>query len=152
MTKIELKSVKTFRGTEGNGFNATVYIDGVKVGTVDDDANGGCYHYNPHSLRDRIDKIAKTEHKFEFKHELADQLIGRLIDHLQVEKQAKRLLKDKLAFIGDDGKLYNTTKLTSQRMSDVLANPKPSLTRLKGTRFVTDLDELVALMIAQSGG
>jgi hypothetical protein len=36
-----LKGIKTFRGMEGMGFNATVYRDGKKVGFAIDDANGG---------------------------------------------------------------------------------------------------------------
>ena len=43
--KIELKSVKTFRGNEGYGLNATLYVDGVKTAFVIDDANGGDIDY-----------------------------------------------------------------------------------------------------------
>jgi hypothetical protein len=42
---VELKGIKTFRGNEGYGFNATIYVNGVKCMFVIDDANGGCYNY-----------------------------------------------------------------------------------------------------------
>lgn len=38
---VELKNVKTFRGHEGIGLNANVYINGVKCLFVIDEANGG---------------------------------------------------------------------------------------------------------------
>lgn len=41
-----VKNVKTFRGNEGTGFNATLYRDNKKVALVDDDAWGGCYSWD----------------------------------------------------------------------------------------------------------
>jgi hypothetical protein len=43
--KITIKVRKTFRGNEGSGFNADILVEGVKIGTVDNSANGGCYDY-----------------------------------------------------------------------------------------------------------
>jgi len=39
-----LKSIKTFRGMDGQGMNATLYRDGVKVALVIDDGCGGEIH------------------------------------------------------------------------------------------------------------
>lgn len=36
-----IKNLKTFRGVEGNGFNATLYLGQKRLGTVIDDASGG---------------------------------------------------------------------------------------------------------------
>jgi len=41
MPKYTVKNVKTFRGMEGEGYNATLYRDGKKVCEVIDDASGG---------------------------------------------------------------------------------------------------------------
>lgn len=38
---LEIKSLKTFRGMEGSGYNASVYSNGKKVFDVIDDATGG---------------------------------------------------------------------------------------------------------------
>jgi len=46
MSEYTVKSVKTFRGREGMGFNATLCRDGKKVALVDDAANGGSYSYH----------------------------------------------------------------------------------------------------------
>jgi hypothetical protein len=45
MSTYEIKGVKTFRGMEGEGFNATLYREGKKVCFIIDEANGGCYNY-----------------------------------------------------------------------------------------------------------
>ncbi len=45
MPKYIVKNVKTFRGTEGQGFNATLYRDGKKVAFIIDSARGGIYTY-----------------------------------------------------------------------------------------------------------
>lgn len=44
--KIELKNVKTFRGTEGHGLNATIYVDGIKTAFIMDAADGGEPQYD----------------------------------------------------------------------------------------------------------
>lgn len=41
---ITLRNLKTFNGLEGQGFSATMYVDGVMTAEVIDDANGGCYN------------------------------------------------------------------------------------------------------------
>ena len=40
-----IKGVKTFRGMEGQGFNATLCRDGKPVAHVDDEGCGGCYNW-----------------------------------------------------------------------------------------------------------
>lgn len=42
---ITLKNIKTFRGHDGIGLNADIYVDGKKVCHVHDDARGGCFDY-----------------------------------------------------------------------------------------------------------
>lgn len=42
---LTIKGVTTFIGREGHGFNATLYMNGVKVAFVFDDASGGCIDY-----------------------------------------------------------------------------------------------------------
>lgn len=41
---VTLRNLKTFNGLEGQGFSATMYVDGVMTAEVIDDANGGCYN------------------------------------------------------------------------------------------------------------
>jgi len=58
MSQYQVKNVKTFRGREGQGFNATLYCDGKKVAQVDDSANGGCYDW--HWLDWQANKVPVT--------------------------------------------------------------------------------------------
>ena len=60
--KIEIKNVKyaEFASEETNCFNASVYIDGVKAGTVSNDGNGGCDMFQPWELEKRLNEYAKT--------------------------------------------------------------------------------------------
>jgi hypothetical protein len=41
MPTYTVKNVKTFRGTDGDGYNATVYCDGKKIALAMDGADGG---------------------------------------------------------------------------------------------------------------
>lgn len=43
---IELKGIKNTVGMEGSGFYANIYLDGKKIGTVADYADGGAYNYD----------------------------------------------------------------------------------------------------------
>ncbi len=43
--QLTVTGVKSFRGTEGLGFNANLLANGKKVAFVIDEANGGDYHY-----------------------------------------------------------------------------------------------------------
>ena len=44
--EFKIKNFKSFRGMEGIGFNATLFVDGQKACEIDDAAQGGEYDYN----------------------------------------------------------------------------------------------------------
>jgi hypothetical protein len=60
--KIELKNVKhsEFASHETNCYQATIYIDGKRVGTVENDGHGGCDSVHPYQVARQIDEYAKT--------------------------------------------------------------------------------------------
>lgn len=43
--KAKLKRIMIFRGNEGYGFNADLYVEGMKTAFVIDHGNGGSYYY-----------------------------------------------------------------------------------------------------------
>lgn len=45
--KLEVRALKTFRGMEGSGYNATIYADGKRAIDVMDDATGGELRLEP---------------------------------------------------------------------------------------------------------
>jgi hypothetical protein len=48
---IEFKKIKTFRGMEGEGMNADIYINGVKCFFMRDDGNGGMTDFDRYDNR-----------------------------------------------------------------------------------------------------
>jgi len=59
---IQLKNIKhsEFASHETHCFQATIYIDGKKVGTVENDGQGGCDNVHPHAVAELINEWAKT--------------------------------------------------------------------------------------------
>jgi len=110
-----LKNVKTFRGMEGQGFNATLYRDGQRIGTVDDAGQGGCldFHFSDHShpfgpqahgegakLRDYCEALPEQPAEtiegmwhVEARPETPDSFICDLFDAFMRERDLTRLLK-----------------------------------------------------------
>ena len=104
--KIELKNVKhsKFASQETDCFEASIYIDGKKEGTVFNSGNGGCNSYHPWSLEEKLKEYAKTLPAMDvsylyndgevhtMEHD-ADTLIGDLFTkHLQKKDCAKKVM------------------------------------------------------------
>ena len=60
---VVLKSLKTFIGMEGHGFNADVWINGVKCMLAIDSANGGCYEYQDYAYKSPKADVIKANIK-----------------------------------------------------------------------------------------
>ena len=60
--KIELKNIKyaAFASQETSCYEAAIYIDGKKVGTVENTGHGGSDNVHPWQLANQIDEYAKT--------------------------------------------------------------------------------------------
>lgn len=94
-----VKGVKSFRGMEGQGFNAILYRGKIKIAFVIDEANGGCYHYDWFSraeekiLRDHCESLP-TQAIYDV--EIAvdpDMLMSELVDKYENDKKFSRLCK-----------------------------------------------------------
>jgi hypothetical protein len=116
-----VKSVKTFRGREGQGFNATLLCNGKPVAHVDDDANGGCYDFHwlnkdraqAQADEDAFNAYVKTLPPMEY---MGDELIidgdlfvSELVEEISLRKQMDRLLKTCVVLI-EGGKMRNTKR------------------------------------------
>ena len=99
--KLEIKGYKRVRGHDGQGFNATLYVDGKKAAFVDDDGWGGGYQYQWFDQDARLAFAAhvaslppeKSEYFPEGLKPDADIVIGDLIDRVEDEKEHKRMVK-----------------------------------------------------------
>ena len=60
--KIELKNLKyaEFASQETHCFEASLYVDGKRIGVVANDGQGGCNGYTPHTAWETINEYAKT--------------------------------------------------------------------------------------------
>jgi hypothetical protein len=99
-----VKGVKSFRGMEGYGFNATLYRGKVKIAFVMDEANDGCYHYEWFNraedkiLRDYCESLPKEA---VCDMEIAvdpDMLMSALVDKYENDKKFSRLCKNSTVF------------------------------------------------------
>jgi hypothetical protein len=154
--KIEIKNVKhsEFASHETDCFEASVYIDGVRAGIVENDGQGGCNRYHPHDLEIKIDTYAKTlQSKFSdlSYDEDADTVIGDLLTEHLYSKDLKRALAKKILYVRDDGQIYETKALTKLQMQICLAKAN-ILETLKTQKILNLLPFPEALSIYRAGG
>jgi len=164
--KIEIKNVKhsEFASHETNCFEASVYIDGVRAGIVENDGQGGCNRYHPYELEIKINDYAKTlppvvtsmkdphdsSKTFTYDQD-ADAVIDDLLTAHLYSKDLKRALAKKILYVKDDGKIYETksmpaivlkVNLNQTRLQDIL----------KAKTILNKLPFPEALSIYRAGG
>ena len=96
--KYSLKSLKTFEGRRGYGFNATLYKDGKKIGTCMDAGDAGPIRYDldEGEVKELFEYAQKTRNSDYI--EEHDMLINDLIDEMETLKKMKRAKKTKTFF------------------------------------------------------
>lgn len=156
MSTVELKNVKTskFASEETICFEASVYVDGVKVGVVSNDGRGGCNMWSPWSAEAQVKAIALAMPKYKNEtFEVADQLVNDLLMRIDVEKEVKRKMKDRMYFIKNN-ELYTTVKLTPAQIQKINMDPawRANAEQKLGGRMIFDIEEIVNMIIKQSGG
>lgn len=119
--------VKSFRGMEGQGFNATLLKNGAKVAFVIDEGNGGCYRYE---WADGFRETPESEAFAAYAKSLPpmpstfagmepldmhdDLLVSILVDRAEIEKKMRNWCKKKTVVqIGNDigTDVYTTFKV-----------------------------------------
>lgn len=135
--KIELKNIKhsEFASQETHCFQATIYIDGKKVGTVENQGHGGCDSVHPHQVAQQIDDYAKTLPKtvcdfidpetgkpaeMEQSHET---IFGEIVNNWLVAKDLKRAMSKRVLYLKDGG-VYQTKAMASDALRRYLSEPK----------------------------
>jgi hypothetical protein len=106
--KIELRKVSHYPrlSEETAAFNADLYIDGVKRGTVENEGKGGCNNVHPWQVMEEINKYAATLPSEEMFGRMVpvsgDYLISTILEEHLIEKDLKKLLKKKTVFVIGD--------------------------------------------------
>lgn len=85
-------------------FSGEVWIDGARVGTVENDGQGGANRYDPYTTTVRaLQAIAGAMGYTGLEPE--DYLIGLLVARHEATKRLKQMLGNSVVFVGTDGKL-----------------------------------------------
>lgn len=100
--RLSLVGIKSFRGREGYGLNATLLLDGVKVAEVLDEGNGGSTRYNwtdGHHDTPNEAKVHGYVRELGFTgDEDLDMLVAEMADEAENAKRMKRLAKTNVLF------------------------------------------------------
>lgn len=103
MSKFEIKSLKFFVGDEGQGFNCDLFIDGVKVYHIRDNADGGEFRWDmydgikerrlAYDLKKMIQKMPEKDFG-DFKCKMTmDIFLEELVISFQKQQLNNKLLK-----------------------------------------------------------
>lgn len=115
--KIELKSIKyaAFASQETSCYNANLYVDGKKIGTVANEGHGGCdsFHGDWETFK-KADEWCKANlpkwslnDDEEATHETDLEMhCGNLLETFLVTRDVKRALKTKVLFRKPEGGIY----------------------------------------------
>jgi hypothetical protein len=161
---IELKNIKysEFASHETSCYQATIYIDGKKVGTVENDGHGGTDMVHPWSVAQQIDAYAETLPKtvcdfidpetgkpaeIEQNHET---IFGDILADWLRAKDLKRAMAKRILFIKDDGKIYETKTMPATDLK-VHLNQTRLQEILKATAILNKLPFDKALSIYKQG-
>jgi len=122
----DLKNIKTFDTDDGYAFSATLYLNGKRIGNVQNSGTGGpnSYHFfskskDPKAFREAYNKgmsaLKKAAQETEQSDwvEVEDIFIEKLLNDIENGRRFKRLCKTKtlLRFKGDDEGSYRSVKV-----------------------------------------
>ena len=131
--KIELKNIKyaEFASQETHCFEASVYIDGKRAGTVGNDGRGGSHDYHPRELWQTLKAHAETMpgrmwkldgNELELKPDPDTIIDNLLVEHLY-SRDLKRAMSKRIVFLRDDGVLRESVGLKKEDMQKLLSDP-----------------------------
>lgn len=136
--KIELKNIKyaEFASHETSCYEATIYIDGKKVGTVENDGHGGTDMVHPWAVAQQIDAYAATLPKIVCSFEDPDTgkpaemaqnhetIFGDILADWLRAKDLKRMMAKRVLFVKEDGLIYQTKTMAAPALRQYLNEPK----------------------------
>lgn len=136
--KIELKNIKysEFASQETSCFQATIYIDGKKVGTVENDGHGGTDMVHPWAVAQQIDAYAETLPKIVCSFEDPDTgkpaemsqnhetIFGDILTNWLFARDLKRIMTKRVLFTKADGLIYQSKTMAAPALKQYLSEPK----------------------------
>ena len=146
-----VKNVKFFRGMEGQGFNSTLYRGNIKVADVDDDGNGGCFHFYYHSKKeeDTFLNFLKTIPEYEYVNEIGssrfvwkfdeDSFVNHIVNEYDIKKRTESAYKRKC-------KKSTVVLLKSHKLGQYLVYKSPYSETLKERIKITHGKDLLEIV------
>lgn len=165
--KVKLKNVKTFRGMEGIGINANVWINGVKCMFVYDGGDGGemqfdenIAHENPYLITKNIklldDYIAQLP-PIEINNTTIKADLSSFIDELLAEQEKKKneakiikLFKDSIVFGVPNSGSYSYLKQKVPLSEFPVAKLQQAVMSIK-TKYCTKGEEILNTNLSALG-
>jgi len=143
--KIELKNVKysEFASHETSCFEASVYIDGKRIGTASNDGQGGSNNYDSRELVEALMAHAKTlptrtwtlnGEALEVPPDSDTVIHDLLMAHLYA-RDLKRALSKRVLFVSKDG-ILKETKAMAKGALETLLKSENLPQRLQSTRVL----------------
>jgi hypothetical protein len=133
--KIEIRNVKYLAACseETSCFNATIYVDGKKVGTAQNHGHGGATIIRPWMVEQRINTYAATlprakgdlgdGHTFEYA-QTAETLIDGLLTSFLIEKDLRGALSKRILYTKKDAKgIFETKALPAGERARLITLP-----------------------------
>ena len=124
--KAEIKNYKRFAGHDGQGFEATLYLDGKRAAVISDDGWGGEWNWGimPNMLPYIEEFRAKCEALPNMPSEYFEDGIGMdatiwIEENLLGIADAKKYCGGKITFI-DDGKIWNMGKYNKNNHDQII--------------------------------
>jgi hypothetical protein len=108
MPEYAIKNVKTFRGRDGHGFNASLYKGNKRVATVDDPARGSDYDWHWLDYKKPRVKITVKSHKGDNSERSVTPEEKIFVEHVRITTD--ELLEPEDCFVGALVDEYETRK------------------------------------------
>ena len=135
---IELKNIKysEFASHETSCYQATIYIDGKKVGTVENDGHGGTDMVHPWAVAQQINAYAETLPKIVCSFDDPDTgkpaemsqnhetIFGEILTDWLYAKDLKRAMSRSVLYTKNDGRLYQGMSMSADSLKQYLSEPK----------------------------
>lgn len=140
--KIELRNVKTYprNSEETAAFNASVYVDGKRVGEASNSGRGEANRLEvPRDIEEKMSAFCKTLPPSGDLPMDLDFFISLQVTRHDVAKIAKTMMAGRIVFINDKDELMQTKKLPPDQIERVRG-------QLKDVKILT-LDELVERLL-----
>lgn len=131
--KVEIKNVKysQFASRETSCFEATVYIDGKRMGIVSNDGHGGPNNHDSRELVEALIEHTKTlptrtwrlnGEELEVSPDIDTAIDDLLMAYLH-GRDLKRALSKRVLFVDKDGALRQTSTMTKPELETTLCAP-----------------------------